>query len=98
MGHTSFNPCLGELNCPPSYSREGMTQIPSDVFVALDTGASTTMIPTEVAVDLGYVLVHSPSRADVYEASSRYKGGAAIHRTGNYRKAWVTYCNGTYLL
>ena len=30
----------------------------------------------------GCVLVHSPSRADVYEASSRYKGGAAIHRTG----------------
>ena len=30
----------------------------------------------------GCVLVHSPSRADVYEASSRYKGGAAIHCTG----------------
>ena len=30
----------------------------------------------------GCVLVHSPSRADVYEASSRYKGGAAIHYTG----------------
>ena len=27
-----------------------------NVFVALDTGASTTMIPTEVAVDLGYDL------------------------------------------
>ena len=29
----------------------------------------------------GCVLVHSPSRADVYEASSRYKGSAAIHCT-----------------
>ena len=29
----------------------------------------------------GCILVHSPSRADVYEASSRYKGGAAIHCT-----------------
>lgn len=30
----------------------------------------------------GCVLVHSPSRADVYDASSRYKGSAAIHCTG----------------
>ena len=30
----------------------------------------------------GRVLVHSPSRADVYEASSRYKGSSAIHCTG----------------
>ena len=28
------------------------------------------------------VLVHSPSRADIYDASSRYKGGAAICYTG----------------
>ena len=27
----------------------------------------------------GCVLVHSPSRADIYDASSRYKGSAAIH-------------------
>ncbi|MDE0425492.1 MAG: hypothetical protein OXN25_11535 [Candidatus Poribacteria bacterium] len=29
----------------------------------------------------GCVLVHSPSRADVYKVSSRYKGSAAIHCT-----------------
>ncbi len=29
----------------------------------------------------GVVAVHSPSRADVYDASSRYKGSAAIHCT-----------------
>ena len=55
MGHTSFNP-VGELivlrltvgGVDPDTFR--------NVFVALDTGASTTMIPTEVAVDLGYDL------------------------------------------
>lgn len=30
----------------------------------------------------GRILVHSPSRADVYDISSRYKGSAAIHYTG----------------
>ncbi|RKU17704.1 hypothetical protein C6503_10505 [Candidatus Poribacteria bacterium] len=29
----------------------------------------------------GCILVHSPSRAEVYDASSRYKGSAAIHCT-----------------
>lgn len=29
----------------------------------------------------GRVLVHSPARSDVYDASSRYKGSAAIHCT-----------------
>ena len=29
----------------------------------------------------GVVAVHSPSRVDVYDASSRYKGSAAIHCT-----------------
>ncbi len=55
MGHTSFNP-VGELivlrltvgGVDPDTFR--------NVFVALDTGASTTMIPTEVATDLGYDL------------------------------------------
>ena len=55
MGHTSFNP-VGELivlrltvgGVDPDTFR--------NVFVALDTGASNTMIPTEVAVDLGYDL------------------------------------------
>ena len=55
MGHTSFSP-VGELivlrltvgGVDPDTFR--------NVFVALDTGASTTMIPTEVAVDLGYDL------------------------------------------
>lgn len=30
----------------------------------------------------GRVLVHSKSRADVYEASGHYQGGAAIRYTG----------------
>ena len=30
----------------------------------------------------GRVLVHSPSRTDVYDISSRYEGSAAIHCTG----------------
>lgn len=30
----------------------------------------------------GCVLVHRPSRADVYDISSRYEGSAAIHCTG----------------
>ncbi len=30
----------------------------------------------------GRVLVHSKSRADIYEASGHYKGGAAIRYTG----------------
>ena len=55
MGHTSFNP-VGELivlrltvgGVDPDTFR--------NVFVALDTGASNTMIPTEVAADLGYDL------------------------------------------
>ncbi len=55
MGHISFNPAaksiylrlkVGSIN--PDTTR--------DILVALDTGASTTTIPTEVAVDLGYDL------------------------------------------
>ena len=55
MGHTSFSPAGGLIvlrltvgGVDPDTFR--------NVFVALDTGASTTMIPTEVAMDLGYDL------------------------------------------
>ena len=55
MGRTSFNPISGLIvfrltvgGVDPDTFR--------NVFVALDTGASTTMIPTEVAMDLGYDL------------------------------------------
>ena len=55
MGHTSFNPVSGLIvlrltvgGVDPDTFR--------NIFVALDTGASTTMIPTEVAMDLGYDL------------------------------------------
>ena len=34
----------------------------------------------------GRVLVHSKSRADIYEVSGRYKGGAAIRYTGELPK------------
>ena len=53
MGHISFNPTaksiflrlkVGNINA----------DIIRDILVALDTGASTTMIPPEVATDLGY--------------------------------------------
>ena len=30
----------------------------------------------------GVVVAHSQSRADIYDASGYYKGGAAIHYTG----------------
>ena len=33
----------------------------------------------------GVVAVHSHSRNDIYDASGRYKGGAAIHYTGERR-------------
>ena len=34
----------------------------------------------------GVVAVHSQSRADIYEVSGSYKGGAAIHYTGELPK------------
>lgn len=55
MGRISFNPAaksiflrlkVGSIN----------TDTTRDILVALDTGASTTMIPPEVAVNLGYDL------------------------------------------
>ena len=55
MGRISFNPAaksiflrlkVGSIN----------TDTTRDILVALDTGASTTMIPPEVAMNLGYDL------------------------------------------
>ena len=55
MGHISFNPAAKSI-----YLRLKVGSINADttrdILVALDTGASTTMIPTEVAMDLGYDL------------------------------------------
>ena len=34
----------------------------------------------------GVVAAHSQSRADIYDASGSYKGGAAIHWTGELPK------------
>ena len=55
MGHISFNPAAKSI-----YLRLKVDSINADttrdILVALDTGASTTMIPTEVAIDLGYNL------------------------------------------
>ena len=55
MGHISFNPTAKSI-----YLRLKIDSINADttrdILVALDTGASTTMIPTEVAMDLGYDL------------------------------------------
>ena len=57
MGHTSFNP-VGELIVLRLTVGGVDSNTFRNVFVALDTGASTTMIPTEVAVDLGYDLAN----------------------------------------
>ena len=46
----------------------------------------------------GHVLVHSPSRSDVYAASSRYKGGQPYITQVNFQKGWGIYYNGTNLL
>lgn len=55
MGHISFNPAAKSI-----YLRLKVGSINADttrdILVALDTGASTTTIPTEVAMDLGYDL------------------------------------------
>lgn len=55
MGYISFNPTVKSI-----YLRLKVDSINADrtrdILVALDTGASTTMIPTEVATDLGYDL------------------------------------------
>lgn len=55
MGHISFNPTAKSI-----FLRLKISSIDADatrdILVALDTGASITMIPTEVAMDLGYDL------------------------------------------
>ena len=55
MGHISFNPAAKSiyLRLKVGSSNADTTR---DILVALDTGASTTIIPTEVATDLGYNL------------------------------------------
>ena len=55
MGHISFNPAAKSI-----FLRLKISSINADatrdILVALDTGASITMIPPEVARDLGYDL------------------------------------------
>ena len=55
MGHISFNPTAKSI-----FLRLKISSINADatrdILVALDTGASITMIPSEVATDLGYDL------------------------------------------
>ena len=53
MGHTSFNP-IDELIVLRLTVGGVDANTFRNVFVVLDTGASTTMIPTQVAADLGY--------------------------------------------
>ena len=53
MGHTSFNP-IDELVVLRITVGGVDANTFRNVFVVLDTGASTTMIPTKVAADLGY--------------------------------------------
>ena len=53
MGHTSFNP-IDELIVLRLTIGGVDANTFRNVFVVLDTGASTTMIPTKVAADLGY--------------------------------------------
>ena len=53
MGHISFNPTAKSIFLRLKVSSIN-SDITRDILVALDTGASTTMIPPEVATDLGY--------------------------------------------
>ena len=55
MGHISFNPTAKSifLHLKVDSINADTTR---DILVALDTGASITMIPPEVATDLGYDL------------------------------------------
>ncbi len=53
MGHISFNP-IDELIVLRLTVGGVDANTFRNVFVVLDTGASTTMIPTRVAADLGY--------------------------------------------
>ena len=53
MGHISFNP-IDELIVLRLTVGGVDANTFRNVFVVLDTGASTTMIPTQVAADLGY--------------------------------------------
>ena len=53
MGHISFNPTAKSIFLRLKISSINVDTI-RDILVALDTGASTTMIPPEVATDLGY--------------------------------------------
>ena len=55
MGHISFNPAAKSIFLRLKISSINADRT-RDILVALDTGASTTMIPPEVATDLGYDL------------------------------------------
>ena len=55
MGHISFNPAAKSIYLRLKVGGINADTI-RDILVALDTGASTTMIPTKVAADLGYDL------------------------------------------
>ena len=55
MGHISFNPAAKSIFLRLKISSIN-TDATRDILVALDTGASITMIPPEVARDLGYDL------------------------------------------
>ena len=55
MGHISFNPTAKSIFLRLKISSVN-ADATRDILVALDTGASITMIPPEVATDLGYDL------------------------------------------
>ena len=55
MGHISFNPAAKSIFLRLKVGNINADRT-RDILVALDTGASTTMIPPEVATDLGYDL------------------------------------------
>ena len=55
MGHIAFNPTAKSIFLRLKISSINADRT-RDILVALDTGASTTMIPLKVASDLGYDL------------------------------------------
>ncbi|RKU33763.1 hypothetical protein C6499_00770 [Candidatus Poribacteria bacterium] len=80
MARISFEPTLPLIVLPITIS-DINADIFRDVIVALDTGATITIIPTEIAVALGYDPANSNRQMQLLTAS-----GAAITKLITVRK------------
>lgn len=70
MARISFEPALPLIILPITISDINV-DIFRDVIVALDTGATITIIPTEIAVALGYDPANSNRQMQLLTASGR---------------------------